>query len=295
MRRLLILAPLLLANAEPPPIPAPIKAMIDAAIASGNDTEVATIVKYARTADPASGDAVLALATAWREEQAAQRHATLKQAGPLDLWSRRAELGGYLTTGNSETVGGTAVIDVQREGLNWRHKVRLQADYQESLGITTREHYLAAYEPNLKLSPRRYAYGAMQYESDRFLGYNDRYSLSAGAGYNAIQQPGLRLDLELGPAFRSTYFSDGTEEASLAARGKLDFSWQMTPSLSLTQAASTYIQKFNSTVSSSTGLSAQLLGPLAARLSYVVQYESMPPAGRKTTDTTSRASLVYSF
>ncbi|RZM03817.1 MAG: DUF481 domain-containing protein, partial [Sphingomonas sp.] len=37
------------------------------------------------------------------------------------------------------------------------------------------------------------------------------------------------------------------------------------------------------------------IGPLSAQFSYNFQYESLPPAGRKTTDTISRASLVYAF
>ena len=295
VRYLLCLVPLTVGNAEPPPIPGPIRAMVDAAIAAGNDADVTTIVKYARAADPASADAVLALADAWRAEQTALRRATLKAAGPLELWSGRAELGGYLTTGNSYTVGMTALIDVQREGLTWRHKLRLQADYQKSLGVTAREHYLAAYEPNLKLGDRRYAYGAAQFESDRFLGYDTRYSLSAGAGYNAVRSPALKVDLELGPAFRATAFTNGVDQASLAARGRLDMSWRISPAMTLTQASSAYLESLNSTVSSNTALSARVAGPLSAQLSYVVQYESKPPSGRRTTDTTSRASLVYSF
>ena len=47
-----------------------------------------------------------------------------------------------------------------------------------SLGVTSREHYLLAYEPNLKLDERRFIYGAAQFESDRFFGYDERYSLS---------------------------------------------------------------------------------------------------------------------
>lgn len=295
MRALLILAPLLVAATEPPVIPDPIKAMLDAAIASGNEGEVATIAKYARVADPASADAVLAIADAWRAARAAERKAVLADAGLFDLWKGRAELGGYLTTGNSRTVGGTAVVDVQREALRWRHKLRLQADYQESLGITTREHYLAAYEPNLKLGPRRYIYGAAQFESDRFLGYDERYSLSTGAGYSAIQSSRVKLDLELGPAYRATNFSDGTEESSLAARGKLDLAWKLNPALTLTQGTAVYVQDINSTVSSNTAVAARLVGPLSAQLSYNVQYESAPPPGRRTTDTTGRAALVYSF
>lgn len=300
MRRLLPL--LLLANAEAPPaaveavpIPDPIRAMLQAAMDGGNDGEVSTIVKFARAADPASGDAVLQIAEAWRTRRATERNNAIAAAGPLQLWKGRAEVGGYLTTGNSDTKGGSAILDVQREGLRWRHKLRLQADYQEALGVTNREHYLAAYEPNLKIDARRYLYGAAQFESDRFLGYDERYSVSAGAGYSAVQTPRVTLNLELGPAYRYTDFTDGTLQSSLAGRGSLDFAWKLTGGLTLNQDASAYVQRYNSTVSSSTALAAKLIGPLSAQLSYVVQYESEPPVGRRNTDTTSRASLVYSF
>ncbi|WP_210358896.1 DUF481 domain-containing protein [Sphingomonas beigongshangi] len=305
MRRLpiLLLATLLLANAEgnpapdqnAVPIPGPIKAMLDAAIESGNDGDVSVVVKYARLADPASADQVLAIAQKWRNERAAARSETIRQANIFDLWSGRAELGGYITTGNTNSKGGTAVLDLTREGLQWRHKFHAQADYQENAGITTREHYLASYEPNYKFDDRAYIYGAAQFESDRFLGYFDRYSASAGIGYSAVKTPRVRLDVELGPAFRRTSFTNDLIEGSLAARGTMAFSWRLLPGLSVTQNAAAYVERFNSTVSGTTALNAKLLGPLSAALSYNVQYESQPPVGSVSTDTTSRASLVYSF
>lgn len=281
--------------AEQIQIPPPIRAMLDAAIASGNENEVSTIVKYARAADPASGDAVVRIADEWRTVRAKDRQTRIVRAGWTDLWAGRAEIGGFITTGNSDTAGVTGIVDLTREGLEWRHKLRAQADYQRSLGITTREHYLAAYEPNWKVDSRRYVYGALQYESDRFLGYTDRYSASAGAGYSAVQTPALTLNLELGPAFRHTQFTDATVESSIAARGNVDLDWKLTSGLTLRQDASAYLQRFNSTISSTTAMAAKLLGPLSAQLSYTVQYESMPPLGRVSTDTTSRASLVYTF
>ena len=305
MRRLpiLLLATLLLANAEgnpapdqnAVPIPGPIKAMLDAAIESGNDGDVSVVVKYARLADPASADQVLAIAQKWRNERAAARSETIRQANIFDLWSGRAELGGYITTGNTNSKGGTAVLDLTREGLQWRHKFHAQADYQENAGITTRDHYLASYEPNYKFDDRAYIYGAAQFESDRFLGYFDRYSASAGIGYSAVKTPRVRLDVELGPAFRRTSFTNDLIEGSLAARGTMAFSWRLLPGLSVTQNAAAYVERFNSTVSGTTALNAKLLGPLSAALSYNVQYESQPPVGSVSTDTTSRASLVYSF
>lgn len=283
------------APAEAVEIPAAIRAMLEAALASGDEGEVSTIVKYARTADPASGDAVLRLSNDWRASRARDRETRIGSAGLLDLWRGRAEVGGFITTGNSETSGATVILDLSREGLEWRHKIRAQADYQRSLGTTTREQYLFAYEPNWKIDARRYVYGAAQYESDRFLGYTDRYSVSAGAGYGAVQSPAMTLNLELGPAFRHTEFTDETTQSSIAARGSVDFDVKLTRGLTLTQDAAAYLQRYNSTISSSTGVAARLIGPLSARVSYTVQYESTPPLGRLSTDTTSRASLVYTF
>ncbi|WP_333473782.1 DUF481 domain-containing protein [Sphingomonas radiodurans] len=298
---MLLLAPFapadeaLVVQAEPATIPAAIRAMLEAAIASGNESEVATIVKYARTADPASGDAVLMIANDWRDARSRERQTRIERAGILDLWTGRAEIGGFVTTGNSDTAGVTGVLDLTREGLEWRHKLRAQADYQRSIGTTTRDQSLVAYEPNWKIDSRRYVYGAAQYESDRFLGYNDRYSASAGAGYSAVQTPTVTLNLELGPAYRHTEFTDATTESSLAARGSLDFDLKLSPGLTLMQDAAAYLQRYNSTVSGTTALAARLIGPLSARVSYSIQYESMPPLGRVSTDTTSRASLVYTF
>jgi putative salt-induced outer membrane protein len=302
----LLAAPFLIAAADPQqpppaeqradaPIPPEIQAMINAALASGNDAEVAVIVKYAKKASPESADTVTKVVSDWTSDTAAKHRAKLEQAGVFQLWTGRFELGGYITTGNTHTKGLTAVGDIKREGLNWRQKFHLQVDYQEADRLATREHYLFDYEPNYKLNDRAYIYGQAQYESDRFLGYFDRYSASAGLGYSAIKSQRVKLDLEVGPAYRYTHFTDDTLEDGVAGRGSLDFAWKLTPALSLTQNASGYIERYNSTVTSTSALTAKLIGPLAASLSYNVQYESRPPLGSLSTDTTTRGSLVYTF
>ncbi|MET0307228.1 MAG: DUF481 domain-containing protein [Sphingomonas sp.] len=295
MRALLLALPLLLANAEDPTIPSMIKSMLDAAMQSGNENDVATIVKYAKNADPASAELVMKLASDWRKERQQTAQQKLREADFFDLVKGHAELGGYVSTGNTENVGLTAAIALRREGIEWRHKLRFQADYQESLGVTTQDRYLAAYEPNWKFDDRAYLYGAAQYERDRFSGFNSRFSLSTGAGYSAIKSPAVKLDLELGPAFRQTDFVDHTAESSIAARGSLDFGWKVSRGISVTQTASAYVEQANSTVSTKSALLTKLIGPLSAQFSYSMQYESTPPIGRKTTDTTSRAALVVDF
>jgi putative salt-induced outer membrane protein len=277
------------------PIPPDIQDMLDAAIASGSDSEVSVVAKYAVKAAPQSAKTINDTVTAWREAQTAAHEAKVEAADFLDLWSGKATLGGWMTTGNSRNIGLSAVVDLDREGLRWRHKLHLQADYQESFHRTTREHYLASYEPNYKVDERSYIYGSLQYESDRFLGYYSRYSTSVGAGYSVIKRPDMRLDLELGPAYRYTSFTDDTLENNLATRGSLDFKWKLSPTITVTQQANAYLERYNSTVTGTTALNAKLFGPLSAQLSYNVQYESMPPPGNLSTDTTSRAALVYTF
>lgn len=296
MRALLLACPLLLANAEDPPaIPAEIRTMLDAAMASGNEADVTTLAKYARAAAPASADAIAKLAADWKQARSKAAEATLRDADFLALVKGRAELGAYASTGNTRNIGVTAALDLKREGLEWRHKLRAQADYQESLGVTTRERYLVAYEPNWKFDERAYLYGAAQFESDRFQGFDQRYSLSVGGGYSAFRRPGLKLDLELGPAYRNTRFVDAEGESNLALRGSLDLDWKVNRSVSVRQNASAYVQSTNSTIASKSALVTRLVGPLSAQLSYALQYESMPPPGRKTTDTTSRAALLVDF
>jgi putative salt-induced outer membrane protein len=278
------------------PIPEQLKMMLDAAMATGNEAEVATLVKYSRIAAPDSIDLVREITNKWVADRAAKRTRELQESSFFALVKGRAELGGYASSGNSDNLGATGVLDLSREGFRWRHKLRLQLDYQKANGVTSREYYLAAYEPNYKVDDRLYIYGSTQFESDRFVGFYSRYSASAGAGYSAIKRPALTLDLELGPAFRQTDFTDDTQESSVAARGSIDFDWRLTSALTLRQDASAYVAaRANSTMSSTTALDAKLLGPLSAQFSYAVRYESRPPAGSVTTDSTTRASLVYTF
>lgn len=278
-----------------PEIPPEIRAMLDAAMQAGDESGVDTLVRYARNGDPGSRDLVLRRATEWKEARARARNERVRQASAFQLWSGRVEAGGFVSTGNSDVTGLTGIADLTREGLRWRHRLTAQADFQRTAGVTSRERYAVGYQPNYKLNDRGYIYGNGQYESDRFLGYFSRYSGSVGAGYSVIRRNGLTLDIEVGPAFRQTDFTDRTMQGSLAARGSMELNWTLFSGLVATQSASGYWERYNSTIRSVSAIEAKLLGPLSARLSYTLQYESEPPNGRVTTDTTSRAALVYTF
>ena len=283
------------AEAAAPEMPAAVRAMVDAALASGNEGEIATVAKYARRAAPEHAPEIDRMVGEYRAAKArAAREAGLN-AGLFDRWSGRGDIGGFRSTGSSDTLGISAGLALQREGIRWNHKIRLRGDYQESNGIKTREALLASYEPSYKVSDRMSVYGLGQYERDPFLGFYSRYSLSSGIGYRAINEGPFLVDLNVGPAFRTTRFVTGDNDNTLAGRGSVAVKWTLSPRLRFSHETNAYLESSNSTVAATSALDAKIVGALSARLSYNVQFESHPPAGRDNLDTLSRASLVYDF
>lgn len=269
--------------------------LLDTALKNGNEAEVDVVAKFIRTAASDSADTITDRIAAWKQHQHDTLTSRLAHASFFSLVKGQIEFGGFLSTGNTDNIGVHTKVDLKRDGLDWRHKLQVLAEYQESNNVPTREHYLVAYESNYKFDKRFYAYGAAQYESDRFFGYHQRYATSVGLGYSAQSGHLTALDIELGPAFRLTDFTDGTRERSVAARGSIDLAYRLNPGLTILNNSSAYVQTANSTLASTTALKAKLFGPVSGEFSYSVQYESMPPEGRRNTDTTSRAALVYQF
>lgn len=283
-------------------LPDPVRAMIDAAIATGDDAKVRTVIDLARTTNPddaAELDSIIAayetnLAAA-KAEEAAQQEAEIRSAGLFDNWSGRGELGAFNSTGNSSNTGVTASLGLTRDGIKWRHKLRARADYQRSNGVTTREQFLAAYEPNLKLSDRLFAYALAQYERDRFQGFSARYAMSGGLGYDVIVEDDMTLSIKAGPAYRRTERTNGTSEGNLAGLASADFDWTISDNITLTQDASAFIQSGSSTYISDTGLQAGIADNVKLRLSYTVEHDTQPPIGAENTDTLSRVTIIYDF
>lgn len=283
-------------------IPDPVRAMIEAAIESGDKAAVRTVIDLAKQTNPDDAselDAILAdyetdLAIAAQEEAAAKEEA-VRNAGLFKNWTGKGELGAFRSTGNAENTGITAGLALTREGINWRHKLRGRADYQESNGVTTREQFLAAYEPNWKVSDRLFFYALGQFERDRFQGFSARYSASGGLGYDVVVEDDIKLSINAGPAWRRTELVDGDSTSNLAGLAALDFDWQIAEKITLTQDANALVQSGSSTYISDTGLQAKIVGDFSVRLSYTVEHDTDPPLGAVDTDTLSRVTLIYDF
>lgn len=293
-------------------LPGPVRDMIEAVIASGDQDKVAAVVEVAKQTNPgdvAEVDALIREFQADQREQAvaqeAQKLAALRSAGLFDNWTGKGEVGASRSSGNSDDVGISAGLSLTREGIDWSHRLRGTADYQRSNGVTSREQFFASYEPRYQLTKRLFAYGLAQYERDQFQGFSARYVVSSGIGYRIIDGNRARLAVKIGPAYRRAEFIGGGSESQLAGLIGMDFNWNITDRLTLTQdtnmvaetggEATVVLDSANTSINLITGLEAKVSDRLTMRMSYVVEYDSKPPPGAVSTDTLSRFTLVYGF
>jgi putative salt-induced outer membrane protein len=285
-----------------PTLPTPVRAMIDAATTSDDAATVVAVVRMAKQTNPAFIAEIDALNDSYNahvrgKREAAERAARerLAAAGILALWKGELELGGSRATGNTRSLGLYAALGLTREGLDWRHRIALRADLQETDGITTTERINASWQPNYKFGPRLYAYGLAQYEHDKFAGYDSRYTGGAGLGYTLVSTQKTRVEFEGGPALRQTDFIDEGERTTIAGRASVNVQWKPSATLTLTQTSALFVETGNTNATATTSLDTKLFGPLRARLSYNIQYERDAPDGRDQLDTLSRATLIYGF
>ncbi len=282
--------------------PDPVRDMLAAAMAGGKDADVeavALLAKAAKPDDAADIDVRLAAYRAERQrlkdEAAAAERARLASAKFWQNWKGEGQIGASQSSGNTKSAGLSAGIAVARQGIDWTHKFRAQADYQRTNGRTSVERYVAEIEPQYRVNDRAFAFGLGRWEHDRILGYDTRWNLSGGLGYKLIDGKTMSLSLKGGPAWRQTAFVSGLNDSELTALGGIDFGWQLSPTLRLTQVASTIVGEANSSTSSLTALNAKLTGALSARIAYSAQIDTSPPPGIESVDTQTRFTLVYGF
>jgi len=277
-------------------LPEPVRKMLETAIASKNDAEIATIAKYARKTAPDAQAEIDAMVQQHKEVKAAATEQKRNDPNIFALWKGKVELGGFRSTGSSSEVGVAASATAQRRGIKWTHALHAAIDYRRANGTTSKDRILASYAPRYDLSTRNFIYGLAQYERDPSLGFESRYTGSAGIGYRVIDSDTMSLTLDAGPSLRRVNYTQGGAETKWGARSSADFEWTISPTLTFRQTASAYTEQDILTLSSLTALDTKLISVLTARLSYDMLYEKDDRLlDTSKLDTLSKISLIYEF
>ena len=275
------------------PLPKPVADMID--VVANDPAALKTVIMAAKKSNPDSVAEIDAHVAALKARTEARKLALMPSLGPLDGWTGEVELGGFISTGNTDENGVAAGLKFNRTTVLWRHTFEFTADYKRTDDVVTKEKYFGVYTANYKLSERYYAWGRLSAERDQFAGFDSRLSEGAGIGYRVINSKDLKFDIEGGPALRQTDFTGGDRRSSIAARLAQKLAWQISEDVLISQTAATFLESGNSTFIASAGLTTKLRSAVSARASFDVRHDQNPPNDRQKTDTTSRVTLVYDF
>lgn len=254
-------------------------------------------MRFSSTPLPSSITLLCAAMPALAQEEAAPAPAPT----PESVWEGSVGLGFLQTTGNVESQSLNGNASVTNERVKWRHEALLETLVSSEQDETTGERYLASGKTDYKFSERRYAFGYLKYERDRFSGYEYQATASLGYGERVIHTDGHTLDLEGGPGFRRNKISESADENpgltddEAILRGALDYLWKISDTSRFGESVSVEAGDEATISKSVTSLTTQVAGALATKITYTVRHATDVPEGFDKTNTETSVALVYEF
>lgn len=295
------------ANADDDEAPA-WEAMIEKGAEIADGDYFLSSIRLAAEMYPDDRSDIAAFATDLKPDQAAEIEALMAEiaeVSPLpveptgffgwDGWSGQGELGGGFTSGNTDESTVGIRFRLEREAVLWTHEFDLLFDFTETDGQTTKQRLDTTYKLNRSLTERLYAFGLVNYEDDRFSGFDYRLFFAPGLGYRVFDRDDLSWRLEAGPGVRLNKFNDGTSDTEVVGFTRSRFSWQATDTLELINDTDVIGGGTSVTLKNLAAALFKINDRLRAKFSVDVRTESDPPPPAKRTDTTTKASIVYDF
>ncbi len=225
-------------------------------------------------------------------------------AGADKVWTTSAELGAITTSGNTVGTSVTGKIDAKQELEQWSNQYILSAFFKEDektengnkVTEKSAERYFVSAKAAYKLEEdfdKLFVFGS--YTDDKFGAYLKYTTLAVGYGTRIYNAEDKSLDVEIGPGYFTGERSTGETENGLIVRGAAAFNWAISESASFAQTLSVEYGDDNTRTIAESALLAKINGALQMKAAFLVQNDSEVPLGKKSTDTQTSLTLVYSF
>ncbi|TMJ17640.1 MAG: DUF481 domain-containing protein [Alphaproteobacteria bacterium] len=287
-KRLLALLLLLSSPAAAQKLPASLGPMIREAHAD----ERKTVIDVAKRMYPESIAAIDKLLAKIEADEKAR----VTRAGFVEGFTGEVELGGYLSTGNTEEWGVTGALAMKRQGLRWVHNLDLKVDIKEENGQRTTERLFGNYTARRNFgSAGWFAFAGVRYERDRFQGIGRRTGEAAGMGYQILKGPRATWDAMAGPVLRQTHFVGEPNSNTFGLFARTRFAWKLTDTLRFSQNVDGVLDGENNSAAATSAITSDLYGDFALRLSFTAELETDPPEGREKLETYSKVTVIYDF
>lgn len=224
----------------------------------------------------------------------------------VNIWSGDIEFGYIKFSGNTDETTTTGSFTLLRVDEPWKFALHGEGLGSEKEDERTAEKYSGFTRLSYNFTEKNYVFGRASYEEDKFSGFENQYTATAGLGWNLYDFETFKWDLETGLGYRFATAEDlvdeltgdiilGEDEEEPVLRIATALKWDFSDSGSFVQLLGTEIGDENTISYSETAVKLQIIGQLALKLSYKVKYTEEVPETIENTDTETMISVSYSF
>lgn len=244
---------------------------------------------------------ILSALTAGAALAAADAFAADAAAGPSGKWETGIAAGLNLTSGNSETLSGTASLLSEKKTEKDTYRAGVEGAYGESENQDTGEDDKNVENAKVFAGYRHLLDERLYALIDASLGYDDiadvdyRLIVSPGLGYYLMKDAACTLGVEAGPAYIREEVG-GEEDDILALRLAERYDRKLSDTAKVWQGVEYLpdVSDFgNYLLNAEIGVEAALNARMSLRLAAKDTYDSEPAEGREKNDLSVTGSLVY--
>lgn len=216
-------------------------------------------------------------------------------AEPADALTGKLEFGYLATTGNTDTSSLNAKLAMAYEAAKWRHSLNAAVVHAEDSGATTAERNQLGVKSDYKFNESDYLFVTVNWEQDRFAGFDQRTSEAVGYGRRILKTERHSLDAEIGAGARQTTPVTGPDVTESILRAAAKYQWQVSEGATFDQSLVVESGESNTYTESVSALAAKIVGSWSMKLSYTIKNNSDVAPGLEKTDTYTAIGLEYGF
>lgn len=213
-------------------------------------------------------------------------------------WSATAELGGTMTTGNTDTSTLVGKLDVTHNLSDWKNNYYADILYSEDDDEKTASRWKVGAKGAYILDESSSLFVLGEYEEDEFSGYDSVSSLVGGYSKNFYKTDTVTFDGDLGPGITLFDVENGSSEKTGILHIGLTYENALSATSKFTQVliSDVAFEDEKSTLSrSETSITANIMGELAMKLGFIVSHDNNPIDDKKSVDTETTITLLYTF
>ncbi|MCC7195403.1 MAG: DUF481 domain-containing protein [Gemmatimonadaceae bacterium] len=201
-------------------------------------------------------------------------------------------------TGNSQITTGSLGDKLALARGNWTLRQNAAYVYGKTDGTESANQLRAGVRAEYRLTSRFSAFAGANYERNPYAGFSRRLDELFGAQWRALAAPSDSVTISVGGLYTLQSNTDGTTSDSPSGHLAMWYKHIFRPNTFFSQSVD-YIpdltQPGERRTNAESILSAPLTSLVSLRLSYLMQYNSQPPAGFRTTDRIFTSGLQVAF